>query len=361
VADWSKDCSFPAVAYEAKSGLFLVAYEYYYDIGDTDIYVQAVSPITGKQGVSRVAGNSLHNEWHPAVACNPVSGTCLVAYQHNQEYRIKGKFFTLSSTGIPGSSVVYNLTGTTTSFLPYLAWGKGTGYYMLVYTYDNGSKLVPYYNKLHQAPVPSGDQYLYYAATVDGGNTSGSNHKKSSGVAYDPCTQKFVVAFIHDYSGTGSDYDVWAVAKLSTALADGFTPFSVTFLANNELNAAISFVTDSHLPAKCGDMDKLVVAYLNTTIGVKAADLRGNNSTTNPIYARDAPGDQLVVIPKSDSIQFTTSSQVSIASGSSWARMFIAGQPKWTTSPYDYDIWGRLVQVRTPGYTEAFFLPLVVR
>jgi hypothetical protein len=120
VADWSVDCGYPTVAYEAKSGLFLVAYEYYYGISDHDIYVQAVSPTTGKVGVSRVAGSSLHDEWYPNVACNPISGSCLVAYQHNQEYRIKGKFFTLSSTGIPAFSSVYDLTGSTESRRPYL-------------------------------------------------------------------------------------------------------------------------------------------------------------------------------------------------------------------------------------------------
>jgi hypothetical protein len=232
---------------------------------------------------------------------------------------------------------------------------------MLVYNYWDGSKNHPYYNKLYQAPVPSGNQYLYYAAVVDPSNVSGINNKFSSGVAYDPCTEKFVVAFYHDFLGSGSDYDVWAVAKLSTDVATGFTPFSVAFSGDNERNAAISFVTDSHLPAKCGSMDKLVVAYVNTNLGVKAADLRGNNSTTAPAYTRDGTGDQLVVIPKTGSITFDGIYPVSITSGSSWARMFIAGQPKWTTSPYDYDIWGRLVQVRTPGFTEPFFLPLVVR
>jgi hypothetical protein len=352
VADHTKDCGYPSVAYEASTGLFLVAYEHYLSSSDHDIYVAAISPTAGKLGSTRVVAFSVDHEWYPDVACKHTNGTCLVAYQHNAEYRIKGKFFTLSSTGISAESGIYNLTAATNAGFPHLAWGVGTGYYMVTYTWmDSGGESFPMYNKVYDYPVTAGDQHIHNNAFVVSPTFfSNDNDKYNYDVAFDPCTRKFLVSFYRLWGP--NDNDVYAVAKHSSSLASGFTPFSVAASFDNEYAGAISFVTDGYLTPACGSMDKLVVAYDNNTVGIKAADLRGNSSTTNPVYVRDDYNRHLVVEPINAS--YSLINYPAISSGR-YGELMIAYEPYWT-SRGDGDIWARIVEVR-----ERTYLPLTLR
>jgi hypothetical protein len=212
------------------------------------------------------------------------------------------------------------------------------------------------YTKLYDVPV-SGNQYVHDNAYLATAAYHSKDHYNSD-VAYDPCTRKFIAVFYYDFNSDGSDYDVYAVAKVSTTAATGFTPFSVATSENSERDPAISFVKDNYLTAYCGSMDKLVVTYVRTDVGIKATDLRGNSDTTSPSYNVDLPSVHLAVRNHSDSFKH---SHPVISSSSMWARMFIVYQATYQFPPNDGDIWGRLVHVREPGYREPFFLPLVVR
>jgi hypothetical protein len=352
VADFPNNCENPSVAYEASSGLFLVTFEYYWSETDHDIYVQAVSPTTGNRGGVSTAGTTVYNESYPDVDCKHTNGTCLVAYQHNHEYRIKGRFFTLTNMGISAMSAIYDLTDAKQSSGPALAWGKGTGYYLVTYKWSFTGKNQAMYSKVYDSPVSSGDQYVHGNAVVDNPSV-GLNNKFSTDVAFDPCTQTFVVSFHYDYAGDASDIDIYAVAKNAGSSAFGYIPFSVANSIQNESQGVISFVTDNHLAPKCGAMDKLVVAYNNFQVGIKAADLRGNSNTADPLYARDEYFNHLVVASNSGS---WIKIHPAISSGSAQAEMFIAYNPLYQYSPWDNDVWGRIVDVRLRTY-----LPLITR
>ncbi|HPX95163.1 MAG TPA: hypothetical protein PLA02_02475 [Brevefilum fermentans] len=350
IADWAADCEFPSVAYEAKSGLFVVVYEYHFSSSDYDVVIQLVSPTTGNIGDAYWVSNSVYHEWYPDVACKHTNGTCLVAFQHNQEGRIKGRFYTISSSGITHGSTVRDLSDATGASFPHLAWGVGRGLYMVTYDWWSGVKYSASYTKVYDHPVDGGNQYVHFDSYVAATFPNGTFN---SDVTYDPCTEKFLVSFYHLFSAT--DRDPWVVAKLSTTSAAGFPPFTIAYTTQNEYEGGISFVTDSHLKPFCGSMDNLVVTYINDSVGVKAAELRGNSSTTNPIYVRDATSLQLIVDKNYADYK---NQRTAISSGSQKGELFTASSGKWgPPSPWtDLDVEGQIVAI-----SGRVYIPLLRR
>jgi hypothetical protein len=345
-----EDCGYPSVAYEAKSGLFVVVYEYNTSSADHDVFIQVVSPTTGRVGGTYWVSNDPDHERYPDVACKHTNGTCLVAFQQNQEGRIKGRFVTITSSGLTAISTVRDFSNATGASFPHVAWGVGTGLYMVTYDWFAGKNYAAY-TKVYDDPVSSGDQYVHTNATVA---MSLPNDTFNSDVTYDPCTEKFLISFYHLFSA--ADRDLWVVAKQSTASAEGFTPFTIASTPQNEHRGAISFVTDSHLEPFCGSMDNLAVAYLNDSVGVMAAELRGNSSTTNPIYVRDATDQQLIVDRNTTRY---TNKYTAISSGSQKGELFIAFSGQWKCPPSewsDLDVYGQIVAI-----SGRVYLPLILR
>jgi len=102
-------------------------------------------------------------------------------------------------------------------------------------------------------------------------------------------------------------------------------------------------------------MDNLVVTYINDSVGVKAAELRGNSSTTNPIYVRDATSLQLIV---DKNYAVYKNQRTAISSGSQKGELFTASSGKWgPPSPWtDLDVEGQIVAI-----SGRVYIPLLRR
>jgi hypothetical protein len=342
-------CGYPSVAYEAKSGLFLVAYEYF-DGSDYEIYHRAVSP-TGPVGTS-VYTTPSSNEWWPSVACNSVDGSCLVAHEDMTNDQIEGVWLRLSSTGISDYSGIILLESTTDDVSrPYMAWGKGTGRYMLTYRRYTSSQWRPYYQHLYDV-YTTPDQYSHGPAFVVPSTFETGTPTYPTGVTYDPCTQKFAIVFTNEWSS--SIFDVWVAYKHPTT-ATGYGHQDVAYAWAKEHLADISFVTDPHLTPACGRMDKMVVIYKNEDSGrILAADLLGNSSVTYPSYVIDYEYKHTVVATNLALPPFSVYWSV-LSSGSKNANLFAA---VFANAPLSggNNVYGRLLKV-----PDKNFMPLMLR
>lgn len=354
-------CEYPTIAYEAKSGYFLVAYGYLYSGTDWEVYVEAVSPTDGvlKEGFSMVT-SSTSDERFPSIACNHDDGSCLVAYQTNSALTspIMGRFMEIDSEAqdIAFLGAPYPLTNATIGLEPRLAWGRGADTYMVTYRSEApGGQVSSMYTHVHDQPVNSGSQYLHGNAYVVSPGYFGNDHDISNNdVAFDPCTQHYVVTFGYDYYGDNSDYDIYAVAKHST-LASGGTPFPIVNSPHYTNHSRISFMTDDDLPPSCGSMNRLMFTYYNDTLGIMAGELRGNNNTSTPEYEQDSVFDHLLIHPHLPGQNKRVSSQ-EISSGSMLGEMFIVFEYYDTNIPYEFNVKGQIITIM-----EKNFLPLIIK
>ena len=354
-------CEYPAIAYEAQSGYFLVAYGYLFSGSDWDIYVEAVSPTEGvlKEGFS-MAATSTGDERIPSIACNHDDGSCLVAYQTNAALSspIMGRFLEIDIEGqdITFLGAPYALTDATIGLEPKLAWGRDSDTYMVTYRSEApGGQFSSMYTHVHDQPVNSGDQYLHGNTYVVSPGYFGDDHNISNNdVAYDPCTQRYVVTFGYDYYGDNSDYDIYAVAKHSTE-GSGLAPFPIVNSPHYTNHSRISFVTDDDLTPSCGSMDRLVFTYYNDTLGIMAGELRGNNNPSTPAYEGDSVFEHLLIHPHLPGQNKRVSSQ-EISSGSMLGELFIVFEYYDTNIPYEFNVKGKIVTIM-----EKNFLPLIIK
>jgi len=336
--------------------LFLVAYENSTG-GDYDVWFTAVSPTQGQVGSLYGLTFSDDNLMMPKVACNQAHQTCLLAYEHKDGY-IKGNYITLNSTGVQLASSTWPLANVPGK-KPFLAWGMHAAEYFLAFTWKSGGGIkFPVYTHL-SGTYPATNPYTH-AATFLLDFTYWANDKYATGVAYDPCTQKFVVLFDYVYNPNPSSLvvDVWAAAVHKTGQLT-YWASDLAFRPSEERGAGISFITADDLQASCGVMDKLVYTYLHVdgeTIYV--TDLRGNNDITAPHYRRDQEGEHQKVITFSSSWGVRAGGLPNISGGSTLggAMLVYTADTFWPEEDQDYNVWGRIVRSAVKTY-----LPLSVR
>jgi hypothetical protein len=278
-----------------------------------------------------------------------------VAYQHGANL-IRGFYVTLNHlTGADWWGVTYNLSDVNGT-KPLIAWGKHSGRYLLTHTFTSFGIKFPVYTHVHDLN-PGVDPYAHPAVTLI--NFVGwSNDKYPTGVAYDPCTEKFIVLFDHVFKPDPADFvvDVWAAAIHKTNPVT-YWYNHVAYRWSEERGGGISFVTDDNLPAACGSMDKLVYTYTHiNSKRIYASDLRGNNSITAPSYQRDHHDHHHQIawflLPVMNPYW-----QPSISSGSTRAEMLVVFNAEWI-APADpnYDVWGAIVKVPV-----KYLFPLMMR
>lgn len=334
-------CSYPVVAYEVNSGLFMVVYVLEHEDGDHFILAQLVSPTDGKFKDAHEVYDYNDDETRPSVACSYYN--CLVAFETSFDRRIAGVFLGVDSGGISDLSTPRFLTDTTDAYRPRLAWGIGTDLYMVTYIRldKDQMRVDAKFNKVLAGPVWSGDQYIHSSRyVVPQGHPELKGSTLEPDVAYDPCTEKFVIVFTH--WGDDGD-DVHAIAKGVTLEVDLFQPFDVAVTSLDEHSPAISFVKGDQYTPSCGAMDKLVVVYQNSYLGIMAADLRGNSSKTNPTYVVDPVSEHFVVDVNTSLLNHRSPA---ISSGSSRAEMFIVySSCRERLTKEIHSVRGRIVEV----------------
>ena len=355
-----------SIAYHAPTGLFLLAYTSpNFPSSDFNVYYTAVSPITGRVGdIFQIPGASDDDDLYPSVACAQTSDTCLLAFERNGS-KILGRYIALNSAGIvpPSfpSSFIYKLTDKDGQ-RPYITWGKDSGYYLLAYTRTETTVTpnvqYPVFTHVYDSNPGNIVLFAYAHDAVDAGDFTGMpNDKWATGVAYDPCTQKFVLLWDY-YNYTNGDVAFSMVDKTAaTVHAMGW----IADTGKNESSGDISFVTDDSLTAACGLMDKLVVTYAETETGtyrINAAEVQGNSTVVNSSYTVAPTSDHLLVYESADTIP---NKAISISNGSSLWEMFVAFD-YFSPSSLTYDIFGRIIRApEEQDESNYIFLPLLMR
>lgn len=346
--------NFPTIAYHAPSGLFLVAYVKW-NAPIYNMWFTAVSPTAGHVGVWYGIDPSLDLRY-PNVACNQDHQSCLLAFEY-PDGSIQGQYITIDAAGVQSASSRWHLTNLNGK-KPLLAWGKHAGEYLLTYTWTNSLDVqFPVFNHIQGAytatvPYTHGATYL-----IDFSHWS--NDKYPTGVAYDPCTEKFVVLFDHIYKTDPTDFvvDIWAAAIHKTA-PSLYWYNDVAYRWGEERGGGISFITADDLPAVCGVMDKLIYTYTyHGREEIYATDLRGNNNPLATHYRREGDSKHRIVAefnyPGVHPYWHPT-----VAGGSTRAKALVVFNAEylWPEWENNYDVWGAIV--KAPA---KYFLPIMVR
>lgn len=342
------NCSQPAVAYEADSGWFIVTYA----CSSTDLYARVFSPITEFIGPSILISDDASSSGSPAIGCNESVGSCLLAYESNSGH-IAGSYITIDHADNLELSSIYALTDATDASGPRLAWGKGSGTYLLAYTVGGPGEAAAAYTHVHDDKnALTGNAYLHPSVSaVPEGAIPPGGETFATDVAYDPCTQAYLITLSHDADGDKTNHDLWAVVVHATD-AQTEDSFPIADTLADERGGAIRFITG---PA-CRGKDRLVVAYLNDTDGVMAAELRGNSLPDQPRYTLEPPGQHLLVDNHTTAASIT---DVTLSPGGNGTWMLIVYVKNYMNDreqSSDDDIWGRLVTLLDETY-----LPLVLR
>ena len=343
------DCGYPAIAYHASSGLFVIVYSHH----SRDIYAVVFSPSTDYVGPAILVSEDSVHKGFPAVACNQLDGVCLVAFQQSG-MQIKGRYIEVGREGIVGLSAVYDLADAIRVDQPRLAWARGKGTFLLAYNEQLASgEVQPSYTHVFDQDDPQVAIKLLHpsASVLPGGFFPPGSKAILTDAAFDPCSEAFVLTIDYDGAGDGVNFDLWgAVVHARDPLSSGAFPIADT--AVGEQGGAIRFVTADHVKQACGGMDHLVVAYINADVGLMAVELRGNSNPTTPSYAVD-PVDQHTVISGHGNM-----CQISFAALSSGVLdgQVLVFYERYFLFSKDYDLWGHFLAVRSHTY-----LPLVMR
>lgn len=344
-------CDNPAIGYVENGNFYIITYE----CNQKDIYAQLFSPSTETIGpMVQIANNDL-TIGYPSIACNQAISSCLIAFQYNHN-QIKGRYIDVDSSGINLLGDLYDLSDASFARKPYLVWGKNSGTYLVAYDEQLGSgEFIPGFTHVHDHYDSSLGQKFYHS------NTSALPSEFSpydydasvTDITFDPCTQKYLVLYEYDTEGDKSNIDLWAAIIHETDPIN-MGVFSIADSLENEHSGAISFISAVNHPAACGAMDKLVVAYVNTAVGVMTVELRGNDHTLIPNYSVDPVEQHLLIQQKASSFELQ---HPMITNEPTGTELLIAYERYWIASG-DYDILGRYIHIQSQL---PYYLPLVMR
>ncbi len=365
VSDGNGDSWAPDIAYEASSGLFIVTWTT--DTETTEgwnIQAVAVDPnIWGDHIVGDIVdvASSSWAESYPSVDCNYFDQSCLVAYNLDNRtdfFRIDGRYMHLDPTnGIETGSSSPNFAISTleNEHNPHVAWSEPDENYMVAYTWPatGGGEMYPVHSVVME------DWHPVYSQIVQGTSYSIATewlehtNKYVTGIAYDNCSENYVIVFTHDYYDNGTDYDVFVtVIDSENYLLHGLTTIAAS--SASEHSADISYLKDADAAEGDPAPDKLVLAYVRDgdedPNGIVATDLRGNCNPINPSYEIDFYLNHYVVI-SANGFDYQTR-YPAITGSNNWWEFFVAFSDDTSGQGFgiDYDIFGRYMDAADKTY-----------
>jgi hypothetical protein len=352
------------IAYEASSGLFIVTWQTLHDTEGWNIQAVAVDPNSwGDHIVGDIVdvASSSWDETDPSVDCNYYDHSCLVAYNQDNgsTYRIDGRYMFLDPTNgiVTGSSSPnFAISTLNNEHNPNVAWSEPNQNYMVAYTWPatGGGEQYPVHSVVMEyydygtPPVLVGTSYAIATDWLEHTN------KFVTGIAYDNCSENYVIVFTHDYYDDGTDYDVFVtVIDGDNYLLHGLTTIAAS--SATEHSADISYIKDADVAESDPTPDKLVLAYVRNSYldlnGVIATDLRGNCNPTTPSYEIDI-GLEHSVVMNSEGSELRIQ-QPSITGSNNWWEFFVAFT---YLDGSDYNIYGRYMDASARNY-----LPLMIK
>ena len=109
IYDGDNSSHYPAIAYEAESGLFVVTWQYDFngDGTDYDVYARLLDPNSGPVGNYFSVSEELDQETYPDVACKQSYSKCMVVFaQEDTNINIYGRYLGVGSSGISAPSML---------------------------------------------------------------------------------------------------------------------------------------------------------------------------------------------------------------------------------------------------------------
>lgn len=377
---------YPDIAFEGSSGLFVVAWEYYFNSSDWDVHCRAVDPFTGAKGDNPIAvSQESVYEYNPSLDCNHDDGSCLVAFTYNSAPNtyIKGRFMDVDSNGVHTPSHDPFLVTTTwaadPNFVsdPLVAWGWNSGAYIVVGTYniDSGDDF-GFFSLVHETYQSVGDQYMTSGThyLVDPFITSEEGWEwltydiVPTDVTYDPCTKKFLALFTHDWEGTSSDFDIlFQMVDGAPSMNRVGYPIWIAWSGEIETSGAISFLTNAWYASQYNiGPDRAAITYYRggDNEGIMTTVIEGNCSTSDPDYAVfDVTGHILVKSPTP--LQFAAVDTPAIAGSDGEGKYLIVFKEKYHALNPVQDVRGYIYlaeeEEEEEKLEEQMFLPIIIR
>ena len=289
---------YPDIAFEGSSGLFVVAWQSYET--DYDVLCRAVHPQLGIQGSIVAVANTSESEMGPALDCNHDDGSCLVAfaYHGSSSELVQGRFMNVSSgSGVsaPSHSAFTIINNGDYMRQVSVAWGWNANTYAVVaQAYMGTDPHYGVYTHVYETYQSSGDQYLHNSIYLASSAWT-TNSVIPTDVTYDPCTQNYLALFTHDYSGDGSDLDIWLKPFSSDSTYKVSDPIVVAYNNDTEDNGTISFMKNAWSAQFGIGPDEIAIAYYNDSEKIITTVVKGNCSTSSPDYAVLDDSEHLVV------------------------------------------------------------------
>ena len=349
ISSLDSDYGHPAIAYHARSGLFIILYSHL----QTEIYAQVFSPASETIGPAFLISDDEVHKGLPAIACNQLDGVCLAVYQQNGT-QIKGRYLEASNGEIINLSAIYDLTSGLEVDQPRLAWGRGQGTFLLAYDERLASGEVrPAYTHLYDQHDPLAAEVLLHPSmpVIPGGVFSDGHDAFISDIAFDPCTEQFVLMIEYDAAGDGGNLDLWAaVLHAREPILNGTFPIADSPVS--EQGGAIRFITADQETYVCGNQGRLVVAYINADVGLMATELRGNSNPKKPSYAVDPAHQHLLIANHTNMFRITNC----ILSSSGKGNQVLIAYDFLGIESSEFIIMGQFLSI-----IRSVYLPLVMR
>ena len=349
ISSLDSDYEHPAIAYHANSGLFIILYSHL----QSEIYARVFSPANETIGPAVLISDDEVHKGFPAIACNQFDVICLAVYQQNGTL-IKGRYLEVVNGEIINLSAIYDLTSDLEVDQPRLAWGRGQGTFLLAYDERLASGEVrPAYTHIYDQRDPLAAEVLLHPSmpVIPGSVFSHGHDAFISDIAFDPCTEQFVLMIEYDAAGDGGSFDLWAaVLHARETIMNGTFPIADSPVS--EQGGAIQFITADQETYVCGNRDRLVVAYINADVGLMATELRGNSNPKKPSYKVDPVDQHLLIANQPDMFRITNSILSSTGKGN---QVLIAYDFLGIESS-EFIIMGQFLSI-----IHSVYLPLVMR
>ena len=369
IYDGDESSYFPSIAYEAGTGLFVITWQYDFsgNGSDYDIYARALNPWSGPVGSAVTVASSYDQETRPDIACNPYDESCLIVFNFDDgDENIYGRYMDITSSGVSDSSPsLVEITDIDRSTGPHVAWSNYGSSYLVAYTWtDNidgetfpvASVLYDTYQGSSSASIMADE---WPAVGIGADPWYDDLHDKSTtGVAYDFCSEKFIIVYTYDFFGDGTDYDIHASATNSDG-ANLYGPFTIAGSSAQETGADISFIADP-IPAIANDAPcKFVTAFSRSghssgIDGIMTTEIKGNCSYSSPDYTTPPSSEHILVAEPSGPFGSGVLSPAII--GGNDSEFFVSYDDVTGGFVYQYSVLGKLF--RSGLYN---FLPLIIR
>jgi hypothetical protein len=309
----------PEVSYEYLTNQFVVFWEYdfYGDETDNDIHAATVDPETGDISPIFPVHDSFTNEKDPDIACTLNTNQCLVVFDSDDGsgvHSILGQHITINPDAQAPETYydAFQINTATNCKDAHIAYSPDSDLYLVAYTgYYYAPLKIGYFSHVRGSYLEGPFQWTHLSTfwRYHPGDPVFKKYYPTS-VTYDNCTERFLIAYMYDYSGSDGASDDWDVEVIAVNKeTNHFFNIPVATSFAHETEADISFLWAPSYDdtygigegeARCDRMDKVIIAYerwncTDLSEGVLVTEIIGNGDAHSPSYSVPDHADHILV------------------------------------------------------------------